>query len=311
MSCDAVEGGATIDMSLSQTIQWFPGHMAKTKRKIQSDLKFIDLVAEIIDARAPISSQNPDLMALLSAKPKIVLLNKADMADPVLNLAWLKFFSKQDKTQALAVDCKSGKGLDKFIPSLKLILKQDLDSFKSKGMQKRIRVMVVGIPNVGKSSFINRMVKAKKAKVENRPGITRTNQWFLAKDNIEILDTPGMLWPKFEDAKVGENLALIGSIKAQILDSEILAHKLIEKLLRFYPDSLKNRFDIEVPSDPNEGTAEQVLNLVAKKRAMFLSGGKLDTERAAKTLLEEFRTAKLGRITLERDKDVVRMSPKK
>lgn len=282
-------------MSNTQNIQWFPGHMAKTKRIITDDLKIVDAVAEIVDARIPISSRNPDLLNIIGHKPHFILLNKADMADPDLTEKWVRFFNKSG-TNAIPVDCKTGKGLSLFKDTVKSVLSDKLTAYKEKGMTgKKLRVMIVGVPNVGKSSFINKIVGNTRAKVENRPGVTRSNQWFSVDKELELLDTPGVLWPKFDDETVGEHLAFTGAITDRILDTELLAMRLLEILIANYPQMLTDRFGFSEFSDESY---ENLITL-AKKRGMVIRGGESDTERAAAKLLEEFRNCKLGRITLE------------
>lgn len=285
-------------MSEIQNIQWFPGHMTKTKRKIQSSLKLVDAVAEIIDARIPVSSRNPDLAEIVGSKPRVVLLNKCDMADPNATARWIEYF-KSNKIVAIPVDCKSGKGLNKFIPAVKEVLAERIAAWKNKGMVNRsTRVMVVGVPNVGKSSFINRIAKQNRAKVEDRPGVTRGNQWFTVAKGFELLDTPGVLWPKFDDKVVGEHLAFMGSVKDEIVDTEQLASRLLEFLsVKSTPQFVERLKLAEVDYKNMQGY--ELLEVVARKRGMLISGGEADTERAASMVLDEFRGAKLGRITLE------------
>lgn len=284
-------------MSEAQPIQWFPGHMTKTKRKIQESLKLIDAVAEIIDARVPVSSRNPDLDQLIQAKPRVILMNKCDMADPKETARWIEHFQKQG-IAAIPLDCKSGKGLNAFIPKIRFILQDQIEKWEQKGMIGRtIRVMVVGIPNVGKSSFINRLAKGGKAKVEDRPGVTRGNQWFTIGKGFDLLDTPGVLWPKFDDPRVGEKLAFTGAVKDQIMDTEQLAARLLELLAAHYEEELKARFKIK--EDLSGIPGHELLELVGKKRGMLISGGEIDTERASIMVLDEFRGGKLGKITLE------------
>ena len=278
-------------MSEMQTIQWFPGHMTKTKRQIQSSLKLVDAVAEIIDARIPVSSRNPDLAKLVQNKPRVILLNKCDMANQTATKMWIDYFKKQNLV-AIPVDCKSGRGLDKFAPAVNTVMSHKIARLKEKGMvNPTIRIMIVGIPNVGKSSFINKMVKKNRAKVEDRPGVTRGNQWYTIAKNLEMLDTPGVLWPKFDDKTVGEHLAFTGAVKDQILDIELLAVRLLDFIKELKPADFITRFKLE---------NEDVENImIGKKRGMLVSGGEMDTERAAIMLLDEFRSAKLGRITVE------------
>ena len=285
-------------MSEMQTIQWFPGHMTKTKRQIQSSLKLVDAVAEIIDARIPVSSRNPDLAKLVQNKPRVIPLNKCDMANQTATKMWIDYFKKQNLV-AIPVDCKSGRGLDKFAPAVNTVMSHKIARLKEKGMvNPTIRIMIVGIPNVGKSSFINKMVKKNRAKVEDRPGVTRGNQWYTIAKNLEMLDTPGVLWPKFDDKTVGEHLAFTGAVKDQILDIELLAVRLLDFIKELKPADFITRFKLENEDIENIDSYE-LLKMIGKKRGMLVSGGEIDTERAAIMLLDEFRSAKLGRITVE------------
>lgn len=285
-------------MSEMQTIQWFPGHMTKTKRQIQSSLKLVDAVAEIIDARIPVSSRNPDLAKLVQNKPRVILLNKCDMANQTATKMWIDYFKKQNLV-AIPVDCKSGRGLDKFAPAVNTVMSHKIARLKEKGMvNPTIRIMIVGIPNVGKSSFINKMVKKNRAKVEDRPGVTRGNQWYTIAKNLEMLDTPGVLWPKFDDKTVGEHLAFTGAVKDQILDIELLAVRLLDFIKELKSADFITRFKLENEGIENIDSYE-LLKMIGKKRGMLVSGGEIDTERAAIMLLDEFRSAKLGRITVE------------
>lgn len=285
-------------MSEMQNIQWFPGHMTKTKRQIQASLKLVDAVAEILDARIPLSSKNPDLQKLIQNKPKVVLLNKCDMANQTATSRWIDYYASQGIT-AIAVDCKSGKGLNKFAPAVNNVLSERRERLKAKGMvNPMLRIMIVGIPNVGKSSFINRVAKQNRAKVEDRPGVTRGNQWYSIAKNIEMLDTPGVLWPKFDDKIVGERLAFTGAVKDQILDTELLAVRLLDFLRSLKPADFIARFKLE-DIDLDAINSYELLNVIGKKRGMLISGGEINTERAAIMLLDEFRSGKLGRITLE------------
>ena len=284
-------------MNDTQVIQWFPGHMAKTVRTLSEKLKLVDVVAEIVDARTPKSSRNPLLNELIGNKPRIIILNKIDLADNNRTLDWINFYKKQE-IFTLCVDCKSGKGIKLFVPMIKKILNKKIESANAKGIKKTLRVMVVGIPNVGKSSFINRLSRGKKAKVEDRPGVTRGNQWFTIDKNIELLDTPGILWPRIDDASVGEKLAFIGAIKDQIMDTESLACRLIKYLNDNYQSNLIHRYKLE-NYDTDKKTEKEILSIIAQKRGMLISGGKIDVERAAIMLLDEFREAKLGKITLD------------
>lgn len=283
-------------MSNTQNIQWFPGHMAKTRRRITEQLKIIDAVAEIVDARIPVSSRNPDLAGIIGDKPHIILLNKCDMADSSATNEWISYY-RQNGITAIPVDCKSGKGLSAFKDTVKSVLADKLEGYRAKGMiGKPLRIMVVGIPNVGKSSFINRIAKGSRAKVENRPGVTRGNQWFSVDKELELLDTPGVLWPKFDDETVGEHLAFTGAVTDRIIDTELLGMRLLEILVPQYPELLEARYGIsEFPEDSYD-----MLCALGKKRGMVIRGGEVDTLRAANMLLEEYRTCKIGKITLER-----------
>ena len=285
-------------MSEMQNIQWFPGHMTKTKRPIQASLKLVDAVAEILDARIPLSSKNPDLQKRIQTKPKVVLLNKCDMANQTATSRWIDYYASRGIT-AIAVDCKSGKGLNKFAPAVNNVLSERRERLKAKGMvNPMLRIMIVGIPNVGKSSFINRVAKQNRAKVEDRPGVTRGNQWYSIAKNIEMLDTPGVLWPKFDDKIVGERLAFTGAVKDQILDTELLAVRLLDFLRSLKPADFMVRFKLD-DVDLDAVDSYELLNIIGKKRGMLISGGEINTERAAIMLLDEFRSGKLGRITLE------------
>ncbi|NLA76300.1 MAG: ribosome biogenesis GTPase YlqF [Clostridiales bacterium] len=281
----------------NQTVQWFPGHMAKTRRLIKESLSLVDAVTEIIDARIPLSSANPELSDIISGKPRIILLNKCDIADENATQLWIRHY-KAMGIPALAVDCRSGKGLNAYLPLVREVLIDKIDSNIQKGMAGRaLRVMVVGIPNTGKSSFINRMAGRNRAKVADRPGVTRQNNWFAVGNSVELLDTPGVLWPKFDDPAVGDRLAFIGSVRDDILDSETLAVRLLEVLCADYPERLSERYSI---TDFASLSAGEVLEMIGKKRGMLIKGGEVDTERASNILLDEYRGGKLGRITLER-----------
>lgn len=278
------------------SIQWFPGHMAKTKRMIKASLPLVDAVVEIIDARIPNSSKNPDLQTLIEGKPRVVILNKCDTADEASVRKWISWYNKQGIT-AIATDCRSGRGVNKFVPAVKSVLKDMLAKYEAKGMTGRvIHVMVVGIPNVGKSSFINRLAKQKKAKVEDRPGVTLNKQWVKIADDVELLDMPGVLWPKFEDKTVGERLAFTGAVKDDVVDVEALASRLLYVLNGMYRDTLTSRYKIQTV---DEEDGYEILKKVGKSRGMLISGGEINTERAAITVLDEFRSGKLGRVTLE------------
>ncbi|MCR5539992.1 MAG: ribosome biogenesis GTPase YlqF [Ruminococcus sp.] len=296
-------------MSEAAKVQWFPGHMAKTRRIMASNLKLVDAVVEITDARIPFSSRNPEIKKICGSKPRLVLLNKADSADPNVTSMWIEYY-KQQGVAALATDCRSGRNVNKFYPMLKELLSEQIEKWDTRGMTGRpIRMMIVGIPNVGKSSFINRLAGAKLAKVEDRPGVTRGKQWVALEDGFELLDMPGVLWPKFDDKLVGERLAFTGAVKDVILDVEYLACRLLEYLAEDYPELLTERYgisleDLPEPMDDMQGCVKgyELLERVGRKRGFLVSGGEINTERAANTVLDEFRGGKLGRLSLEKPK---------
>ena len=285
-------------MSEAQSIQWFPGHMTKTRRQIEKSLKLVDAVAEIVDARIPVSSRNPVLDKIIQNKPRIVLLNKCDMADPVQTSRWIESYRAQG-IAAIAIDCRTGKNLQGLIPAVRELLKDRIAAWNAKGMTGRvIRVMVVGVPNVGKSSLINKLSRNSKADVADRPGVTRSNQWFTIGKGFELLDTPGVLWPKFEDPEVGKHLAFTGAVKDDVVDTEHLASRLLEILAKKYPGPLKQRYKMD-DADLDGKQGWEILETIGRKRGMLVSGGEVNTERAAAAVLDEFRGAKIGRITLE------------
>ena len=281
---------------IKQNVQWFPGHMAKTRRLIKESLNLVDGVVEIVDARIPVSSRNPELDSIIKKKPRIILLNKCDVADLQATSMWLKYF--RDKGfYASAVDCRTGKGLNSFDSLVKQALKSVIERNDAKGMSgKPLRLMVVGIPNTGKSSFINRMGKNAKAKVADKAGVTRQNQWFVVGNGIELLDTPGVLWPKFDDPEVGDKLAFIGSVKDEVTDKETLACRLLESLAATRPQAIEDRYKISGISGLQ---GWEILEMIGKKRGFLIKGGEIDYERAAVIVADEFRGGKLGRITLE------------
>ena len=285
-------------------IQWFPGHMAKTRRLMKENLPLVDVVVEITDARVPASSRNPEMKNLVGGKPRVVVLNKCDMADEALTAEWIEYY-RTNGVRAVAMDCRSGKGLNKLVPTVKEVMKKELEKRAAKGMEgKPIRMMIVGIPNVGKSSFINRVAGGKRAKVEDRPGVTRGKQWVTLEKGIDLLDMPGVLWPKFDDKTVGEHLAFTGAIKDDILDTELLAMRLADLLNREYHSLLCERYRL---TDEETAGIEpyDLLSLIGAKRGMKISGGEVDTERAAAMLLDEFRGGKIGRMTLEIPNELV------
>ena len=278
-------------------IQWYPGHMTKAGRMISANVANVDAVCEILDARIPTASRNPDIDSLAAGKPRLVLLNRSDLADPSASAQWKAHFKAQGMA-VLETDCKSGKGVGAFSGAVRSLLKPLLEQCAAKGQATRaLRVMVLGIPNVGKSTFINRVAGKKAAAVSDRPGVTRGRQWITVDRGLELLDTPGILWPKFDSQEVGELLAVTGAIKDDVLDRETLAANFLVRLSRLYPDALRQRYKL----DPDAGMAGwELLEQAAKNRGFLAGRGEYDTERMSAVLLDEFRGGKLGRITLER-----------
>lgn len=277
-------------------IQWYPGHMTKTRRMLEENLKLVDAVCEILDARIPISSRNPDIDAICGAKPRMVILNRIDMADPGMVKRWTEYFTARG-IAVVQTDCKSRKGINRFVPAVRELLKEKLQRYEEKGQGGRpLKLMIVGIPNVGKSTFINQVSGRKGAKAENRPGVTRGKQWVNVGTGLLLMDTPGILWPKFEDPQVGIRLAYTGAVKDDILDVESLACHLMAMLWDRYPDALRTRYKIEAAPETD---GYELLQLAGRKRGFLISGGEIDTERMARVLLEEYRSCKLGRFTLE------------
>ena len=281
---------------IKQNVQWFPGHMAKTRRLIKESLSLVDGVVEIVDARIPESSKNPELESIIKGKPEIILLNKCDVADQNATSIWIKYYKNKGVT-ALPVDCRTGRGLNKFDGAVKEALKDVIAKNEAKGMvNKPLRLMVVGIPNTGKSSFINRMGNSAKAKVADKAGVTRQNQWFNVGNGIELLDTPGVLWPKFDDPEVGDKLAFIGSVKDEVTDIQTLSCRLLETLSKTRPNAIEERYKISITPDMQ---GWEILEAIGRKRGFLIKGGEIDYERAAVIVCDEFRAGKLGRITLE------------
>jgi len=273
--------------------------MAKTRRLISENLKNVDAVIEILDARIPYSSQNPEIRKLCAGKPTVILLNKASLADPKITKAFAERYTSND-IACIETDCVSGFGLQRIAPEIRRLCHEKLERYEEKGMHGRsLKAMVVGIPNVGKSSLINKIAGNKKAKVENRPGVTLNKQWVDTSIGIMLLDMPGVLWPKFEDRTVGENLAITGAIKDDILDVESIAMALCGRLRAYYPTELCARYKIDSLPDTDEADDYDLLKLIGKKRGFCVSGGEIDTERAANMLLDEFRAGKIGRISLD------------
>jgi len=286
-------------------IQWYPGHMTKTRRMIVADLKLVDVVAEVIDARIPISSRNPDIDELVAGKPRIVVLNRADQADPSGNRRWADYFRSRGFL-VMESDAKSGTGVNRFSDTMKDALKEKIEKWREKGQIGRpIRAMIVGVPNVGKSTFINKVAKRKSTKTADRPGVTRGKQWVTVSEGLELLDTPGILWPKFEDARIGLHLAFTGAVRDAIIDTDTLACHLMEMLRDRSPIALAERYKISVSK---EMTGWELLESAGKKRGFLISGGEVDIERMSTILLDEFRGGKMGRVTLELPEDMEGMS---
>lgn len=281
-------------------IQWYPGHMTKTRRQIEADLKLVDAVCEIVDSRIPMSSRNPDIDSICGNKPRIIVLNRMDLADPEATKRWAAYF----KSKGMAVvitDCKSRKGISDFQPAVQSVLKEKIERNAAKGMNKPLKIMIVGIPNVGKSTLINQISGRKGAKAENRPGVTRGKQWVTVNPGLLLLDTPGILWPKFDDPQVGMMLAYTGAVKENVLDAEELAAFLMELLWKRYPDTVRQRYKVDMPADT---PGYRLLEEAGRKRGFLLARGEIDTERIAKVLLDEYRSGKLGRITFEETEDI-------
>lgn len=277
-------------------IQWYPGHMTKTRRQIEADLKNVDMVAEIIDARIPISSRNPDIDAIVGEKPRLIVLNRADQADGEATRLWAAWFKARGRA-VLCTDAKTGRGIKEFSAVIREALADQIARWREKGqVGRKVRVMVVGVPNVGKSTFINKVAGRKSAKAGDRPGVTRGKQWVAVDSALDLLDTPGILWPKFEDPQVGLNLAFTGAVKDDVMDTETLAFHLMDLLNAHYPQAMTDRYKID-PDPAAQGW--ELLERAGRKRGFLISGGEVDLERMANVLLDEFRGGKLGRITLE------------
>ncbi len=279
-----------------ENLSWFPGHMTKTKRMIASEIQHMDAVCEILDARIPLSSRNPDVDELTAGKPRLIVLNRADQADPAETKRWSRYF-REKGWAVLEANAKNGVGTEKFAAAIRELLKEKLDAYAAKGQVGRtVRVMVLGIPNVGKSTFINKVAHRKTARAEDRPGVTRSKQWVPVDSTLELLDTPGILWPKFDDPEVGKRLAFTGAVKDDVLDIEELACYLMEYLGRHYADVLTERYKITVDSGDS---GYDLLEKAGRKRGFLMRGAEVDTERMSRILLDEFRGGKLGRFTLE------------
>lgn len=284
----------------NMNIQWYPGHMTKTRRQIEADLKQVDAVCEIVDARIPMSSRNPDIDSICGSKPRIIVLNRMDLADPNATKKWSAYFRSKGMS-VIATDCKSRKGISDFTPAARTACAEKLQRDAARGMNRPLRVMVVGIPNVGKSTLINQISGRKGAKAENRPGVTRGKQWVTVDSGLQLLDTPGILWPKFEDPNVGMMLAYTGAVKEGVIDLEELACRLMELLHKYYPDTLLQRYKVEAP----EGTPGwELLEMAGRNRGYLMARAEVNLERMAKVLMDEFRAGKLGKFTLEMPEEV-------
>ena len=278
------------------SIQWYPGHMTKARRMIEENLSSVDCVCEILDARIPNASRNPDIRSLSEGKPRIVILNRCDLADPKITAAWAEVF-RMDGATVMETDARSGKGVNRFVPTVREVLTEKLKMYEEKGQVGRtLRIMILGIPNVGKSTFINKVAGRKAAIAGDKPGVTRGKQWINIGNGLDLLDTPGILWPKFDSQEVGELLAVTNAIKTDVFDVETLAANFMLRLSRMYPAALKERYKLD--PDP-EASGFELLERAARKRGMLISGGEVDTERMAHTLLNEYHEGKLGRISLE------------
>ena len=288
-------------MTEDMNIQWYPGHMTKTRRQIEADLKQVDAVCEIVDARIPQSSRNPDIDAICGSKPRILVLNRMDLADPAATRRWAAYF-KEKGMAVIATDCKTRRGVADFTPAVRTACAEKIRRDAQRGMNRPLRVLVVGIPNVGKSTLINQISGRKGAKAENRPGVTRGKLWVTVDGGLQLLDTPGILWPKFEDPNVGMMLAYTGAVKEGVMDLEELACRLMELLHRYYPQTLLERYKVEAPA----GTPGwELVEMAARKRGYLVSGGEVNTERMSKVLLDEFRGGKLGKFTLEMPEETI------
>ena len=278
-------------------IQWFPGHMTKAKRKIAEDLKLVDVVIELLDARIPMSSRNPDVDQIVGGKPRIIILNKSDLADENANKLWMKYYTASN-TRVILVNSIKGTGLKEATTAAKLLMKEKIDKLKAKGLLvKTIRALIIGIPNVGKSTLINKVAGRSVAQTGDRPGVTRAKQWIKISNELELLDTPGILWPKFEDEQVAYNLAFTGAIKDDILDVYELALKLLERLQQDFFNNLKEKYKLE--DSTRELSIYDLFNLIGKKRGCMIAGGEIDIRRVAVMLLDDFRGGRIGKITLE------------
>ena len=285
----------------NETINWYPGHMKKATRMMEDSLRLVDAVVELRDARIPNSSRNPDVERIVGSKPRLIVLNRADQADAAATALWKKALTGEGAL-ALEMDCKSGRGVNAFPAAARSLLKEKIERAEAKGqVGKALRFMVLGVPNVGKSSFINRLAGRKAAETSDRPGVTRGKQWITVDQGLLLLDTPGILWPKFEDPEVGMRLAYTGAVKEDVIDTETLACHFIALLAKYYPQTLSERYKLEAPEGAD---GYDLLQLAGKKRGYLVSGGEVNTERMAKALMDDYRSGKLGKLTLESPEDM-------
>jgi len=282
---------------MDQQIQWFPGHMAKTRKMIQQNIKFVDVVVEILDARIPSSGRNPNFNDLIKGKPRLIVMNKYDLADKSVTDLWVQKYTYEGM-KVVPVSCQTGWGINKIEHSARELIKDKIEREQSKGITKPVKIMMVGIPNVGKSTLINRLVGKNKAIAADRPGVTKTQQWVRIKEGLELLDTPGLLPPKLEDQQKAKNLVYTGAIKDEIMNIELLSYSLLELLRDIYPELLCQRYKLD--KDISEMKGYEILEYIGRKRGFVISGGEIDTERAANTVMDEFRSCKIGNITLEK-----------
>ena len=279
----------------SKDINWYPGHMAKTRRMLEENIKLVDAVVEILDARIPLSSRNPDFDDIVAKKPRLVILNKSDLADADMTNKWMQIY-KNKGTRVICVSCQSGKGINKIAPEIFELTKEKTEKYEEKGIKKNIKIMIIGVPNVGKSTIINRLVGKAAAKTGDRPGVTLAKQWIRLREGLELLDTPGILPPKLEDQNVALKLAFTGAIRDEIMEIELLAYSLLENLRNSYPDLLEKRYNI---SDVKTLKGHELLEKIGRKRGCLISGGEIDETRAAAIIIDEFRSLKIGQITLD------------
>ena len=289
--------GASNAREVAKVIQWFPGHMTKALREINESIKQVDIIIELCDARIPVSSRNPKIAEITSGKPYITLMNKSSLADPEKSARWKSVLS-ENGNRVIFTDCMTGAGIDEIIPAVRTALREKLEAYERKGMRHLPRAMIIGVTNCGKSTLINRLYGAKKAKSENRPGVTRTQQWVTVDGQLELLDTPGVLWPKFDDENVGLNLAFTGAIRDEILDIESIAVLLAAKLIKLYPGLMFSRYKLSA-EDVTDKQPHEIFEAIGRRRGFLVSGGEIDYRRTARTLLDEFRDGTIGRITLD------------